>query len=168
MGTYIGINLTEKTKSDITKFCYDQNILIKVNDFDQSLHSTIVYSYDKTEITLDNILNFINKDKKISKDCGNIIGFELLWNQTTQDYSCLGAKLESNYLMYLNEKLQKEFNIKHLFDEYIPHITFSYNFKGKIKNLPLPKFNIDFLDLYVKELILPNNSTTTKKIIHHG
>ena len=58
MGTYIGINLTEKTKSDITKFCYDQNILIKVNDFDQSLHSTIVYSYDKTEITLDNILNF--------------------------------------------------------------------------------------------------------------
>jgi hypothetical protein len=155
MGTYIGINLTSQTEKHIEEYCLDNNILIKEHEFSKSLHSTIIYSYDRPNLPVEKLIDFLNASQPLKKEKSKISSFELLWNQSTRELSCLGAKLDSNYLVQLNDEIQKEFQIKHLFEEYIPHITFSYNFKGDIDKLPLPDFNIEFSNLYLKELILP-------------
>lgn len=157
MGTYIGINLTTQTEKYIQQYCQDNNVLIKDHEFSQSLHSTIIYSYDRSNLSVEKLITFLNDNQPLKEEKSKISSFDLLWNQSTCELSCLGAKLESEYLIHLNEAIQKEFKIKHLFEEYIPHITFSYNFKGDLNKLPLPDFNIEFSNLYLKDLILPKN-----------
>ena len=57
--------------------------------------------------------------------------------------------LESKELTDLHNFLIKKYNIKHLFTEFIPHITVDYDFKGFMP-VKLPDLDIYLHDIYIK------------------
>lgn len=120
-GKYVEVKLSEESKNYIESlgYLYDIPMLISKEDY----HITVIYSKNKP-------MTGLELDEEIIEYC-EIIGF----NKFDDDLLVLLVK--SEYLENKHKELMDNYDGEYDFDEYIPHITLSYDagkFNKKLEN----------------------------------
>lgn len=115
-GRYVGMHFTPETKEMLKKIIHDEKIPTAVPD--EKMHSTIVYSRDNPV-----------KDYEVSGKLeepieAKINSFDVF--QSQEGKNCLVAKLHAPDLEDRHNKA-KELGASYDYDEYIPHVTLSYD-----------------------------------------
>lgn len=139
VGVYAAAILTDESKTQLYEFVNDNLNLDKKID-KQDYHTTVAYSRKHVNVKLE------PQDIKVS---GTPLGYELF--DTQDGGKCLVLKIESDDLTELHNTF-KELGASYDYDEYKPHITLCYDFKGKLEDLPLPEFDVKYNLLEVKPL----------------
>ena len=114
-GRYVGVHFDEKTKRLLSDIVKGENI--KDPTPADKMHSTIVYSKD-------NKVDGYDVQGKMDEPIeAEINDFDLF---NTSDGKCLVAKLQSDELRNRHNRA-RELGASYDYDEYIPHVTLSYN-----------------------------------------
>jgi hypothetical protein len=121
-GRYIGIKFTPDSKREL-KNIIDNEGIPNYTDTDD-LHSTIAYSKG-SNIPGYQVAGKMEKPVEAEIDC-----FDIFKDQSGKN--CLVAKLNAPDLEQLHNKT-REHGATHDYDEYIPHVTLSYD-AGDINN----------------------------------
>jgi hypothetical protein len=125
-GTYAGVRFDKRTVTAFEKYNKDNN-MPNPND---NWHTTLLYSRK-------HLPNYRPQEKYPSPYVGTPTGFEI-WpsssgkNVLVLTYSC-------PYLYQRHHKLMQQHGATYDFDQYKPHVTFSYDV-GDLKVEDLPKF----------------------------
>jgi len=140
-GIYIELVCDKLTKERLNN--YVRKYIDPVSDFDD-FHTTLIYSKNKFEgnvtvdLSLDKIYTKAKEFKKfINQDGTTAVVLEL---------QCLAC-------IELHNTLMKSYDFKYDFDEYIPHITLTYDGANvDTDNMPLPNFMIKFDTINIEPL----------------
>lgn len=140
-GIYVAVNFSDETCDAIAKMQAQLNVPKPLAK--SSLHCTIVYS--KTDIEWE-------AAGKIDEHA-DIVGFEIFKTRSQDtDENVLVLLIKSKYLDARHEE-SNELGASYDFPEYKAHITLSYNVGDfKIDNLPVPDFDIEIVEEYVRPL----------------
>lgn len=134
-GTYIAVNYDERAKDYLIGWCTSNAIPNPVNR--DSIHTTVVYS----RVTLDRYLPSPNLDHVAV--IGNLDVFTSNMNGKTTN--CLVVTLKSGFLVARHNWLRECFGATHDFQDYVPHITLSYD----IGDLDISSLSIDVTELKI-------------------
>lgn len=140
-GIFSAVKFDKKTTQKIVEFQKINNVKFPIQGKD--LHTTIIFSPEKYITDYPVIKHMDIK--------ANIIGFET-WRMNNGKY-CLVGLLDCDYLKARFEKLSKQYDIENPYDEYKPHVTFSYDVP-RYMNVSNLKNNIGELRIiseYVKD-----------------
>jgi len=142
-GVYMAVKVNEETETALNDYCSKYLAGIEIPE---DFHSTLIYSdkphYD--EITA--------KEYNISA-----VAEKMPFEKFGEEKNSLVIKLNSPELKRRHEELMKEYNFKYDFDEYVPHISLSYNAKSvDINTLPEINFPIVLTGEYVEALSKPD------------
>ena len=129
-GIYVGVKFTMAAAEDISIFCAENNIPNPVPE--KEIHSTLIYStkYD----------NIVTND--VGEDLGNAEPLKFHIFNTQDNKKALVLIIKSEYLIKRHKELMQKYDLTYSYDEYIPHITLSYDIgdfdisKLNIKDLP--------------------------------
>jgi len=157
-GTYAGVKFSNKTNAAIEKFIKDNNIPNSIKP--EKLHTTLLYSKKylpdyKARGEFEE--SFIGKPTKFEK-----------WPSQPDDDGkvamCLVLRYDCPALIDRHKELMKEHGATYDFDEYKPHVTFSYDV-GEMQCKDLPKFeeDIEVVKEYAEELNLDWAKDNTEK-----
>lgn len=128
-GVYVAVAYNQSAQDDLLDFIKEYNIpsTLKAEDF----HTTLIYSRKYADI----------KDLEDNMEDSEIVAYpkELHVFETFDKKRALVIKLDCSYLEERHKYLMKKYNLTYDYDEYIPHITLSYD----IGNMELPK-NVKF------------------------
>lgn len=113
-GTYVGVRFSEKTKKTIDKFCKDNKIPNSVPP--AKLHTTLLSS----EKHLPNY-------KPRGKLKNPMVGIPKKLDLWGENSNCLVLIYECDDLISRHKHLIDEHNATHIYPDYIPHITLSYD-----------------------------------------
>jgi len=157
-GTYAGVKLSDKTNKAIGKFIEDNNIPNAIKP--EKLHTTLLYSRKY-------LPDYKARGELEETMVGKPIGFEKWPSQPDDDGKvamCLVLKYNCPDLVDRHKDLMKEHGATYDFDEYKPHVTFSYDV-GSMQCKDLPKFEEDIVvvEEYVEDLNLDWAKDNTKK-----
>lgn len=144
-GTYAGVHFDDDTVSKLVEYTIDAKIdnALTHEDF----HTTLLYSrkhcsgykaagtYDKPMIATNLKLDIWHPKKESGED--------------NTDINILVIKFKCPELSKRHNELMKEYEAEYDFDEYIPHVTLSYN-AGKIDLNSLPDIS-KYLDKLIIE-----------------
>ena len=134
-GVYIACKLSEVTEASIKEY---QEKYLKGQDINEDLHCTLIYS-QKPHVD------------EIEASEYKAVGTFNQFNLFGPDNNVLVLEIQSEDMIRRNEALVDEYGFISDYDEYKPHITLSYEFKGEINSLPI----IDFEIILEKEYIDP-------------
>lgn len=128
-GRYIGVHFNSETKELLKKIARSEKISAPVPS--DSMHSTVVYSRDNPvkDYTVQGPL-----EEPIESE---IDSFDIF--QSGEGKNCLVAKLNAPELINRHKKA-RELGASYDYDEYIPHVTLSYD-AGDIDSSFLNKLN---------------------------
>ena len=147
-GTFVGMKATPKTARDLFNFSEKHAIpnSLPMGDF----HVTVVYS--REQVLPDKVARGYLK-KALKAKAYKLEVFP------TEDYDedgfqmhALVLKLKSPQLERRHQLLKSKHNASHTFDEYIPHVTLSYNYSPLLAVPPMPDFPIEFDFEYTKPI----------------
>ena len=147
LGSYAGARYSSKSNSDIQQYIQKANIPNGVEP--DSLHTTILYSTK-------HLPEFEPKGKYDPTIKATPIDIDV-WPSQPDDNghvnNCLVLKLSAPDLVARHESLMDEHNATYSFDEYIPHVTLSYDI-GDMDHKTLPKFTkqLEIVEEYGEEL----------------
>lgn len=128
-GLYIGVRFAQSFCEDLILFCSKNEIPNRVQR--DEIHSTLIYSSK-----FDNVV--INDDGE-DIGLGEPLSFHIF--ETKDNKKALVLLIESEYLSNRHTELMCNYNLTYDFDEYIPHITLSYD----IGDFDFSKLNIEEL-----------------------
>lgn len=124
-GVYVAVNYNQSTGDDLLEFIkkYDIPSTLKADDF----HTTLIYSRKHADI----------KDLADDMEDSEIVAYpkELHVFETFDKKRALVIKLDCPYLDERHKYLMQKYNLTYDYDEYIPHITLSYD----IGDMEIPK-----------------------------
>lgn len=115
-GRYIGIRFTPDTKEKLKQIIHSEEVPNKIDPSD--FHSTVVYSRES------NIPGYEVSGKLETPIDAVIDSFDIFPSQDGKN--CLVVKLQAPDLEDMHKKT-KEHGASYDFDEYIPHVTLSYD-----------------------------------------
>lgn len=115
-GRYIGMHFTPETKEHLKRIVHDEALPHPVPD--EKLHSTITYSKDNP------VADYKVAGKLDDPVEGEIDSFDIFPSQ--EGNNCLVAKLKCPEFQRRHQ-MAREMGASYDYDEYIPHITLSYN-----------------------------------------
>jgi len=157
-GTYAGVKFNNKTNTAICKFIEDNDIPNPIDP--DKLHTTLLYS---KKYLPDYKPSGVYEDSLVGKPTG----FEKWPSQPDEDGNvamCLVLKYTCPELITRHKDLMKEHGGTYDFDEYKPHITFSYDVAGmQCKDLPKFDEDIEAVEEYAEDLNLDWAKDNTKK-----
>jgi len=138
-GTYAGVKFSDKTLEKLSKYVSDNEIPNPNNDW----HCTLLFSKkflpDYEPIRYEKTLK------------GKPSGFEFFG----ENKDTLVLKFTCPELSNRHKELMDEHDATYDFDEYIPHVTLSYDAKDvSIEDLPRINFTIEIEKEYKEELTL--------------
>lgn len=131
-GVYVAVTYNQSAQDDLLDFIKEYNIpsTLKAEDF----HTTIIYSRKYADI----------KDLEDNMEDSEIVAYpkELHVFETFDKKRALVIKLDCPYLEERHKYLMEKYNLTYDYDEYIPHITLSYDIgnMGLPENVKFPKF----------------------------
>jgi len=128
-GTYVGVRFTSQSKANVEKLLDELKVPNPVKG--ARIHATIVYSRK----TMDESFTPAGKYKTPLK--ATVTGFKTF--KTQEGHNALVLQLDCPEMVKRHKQLVKEYGATHDYDEYIPHITLSYNsedFDSKNKEIP--------------------------------
>lgn len=158
-GTYAGVELSKSTKDAIVKYCKDNKI---PNCTEPSkLHTTVLYSR-----------KYLPDYKPAGKYDEPMIGtpteFDVWGSKPTTENPnpkrCLVLQYKCKELSDRHEYLMDKHEATYDYDEYKPHVTFSYDIGDMvIDKLPKFKHDIEIVKEYSEDLNLDWADKSTKK-----
>jgi len=116
IGRYIGVRFTPETKKKIAEIVKSEKIPNPLPP--KEYHATVVYS------RLSPVKNFKVKGNFKNPVEGVITGFKIFESEGGK--RCLVATIDCEYLKS-RHKLARKLGASHDYDQYIPHITLSYD-----------------------------------------
>ena len=131
-GSYAGARFSANTKDAIKNYISKNNIPNSPNT--DSLHSTILYSRKY-------LPDFVAKGPYDPTIKGQPTGFEVWPSQPDENghtKNCLVLTFDAPDLVARHESLMSQHNATYDFDEYKPHVTFSYDV-GDVDPEKLPR-----------------------------
>jgi len=151
-GIYIACYPDKITKDRIKYFVKEK---LKLKTSHDDYHMTLIYSSKECKETI----KIVSSDKIVASPKE----YDLFPNSTdkTGKSFALVLKLESKTAKKLHDYLMKNYKLKYDYDEYIPHLTLTYDidaadddFKNKLesKEIPLPDFNLVFDKVKIEEI----------------
>lgn len=148
-GTYAGVKFSKDTVDGIKEYI-KENDIPNHTDYDK-MHTTLLYSRK--------YLTAYEPSGKLSDIMvGNPIKFDV-WDTQPDDGGnvarCLVLTYKCADLVRRHEYLMKEHGATFDYDDYTPHVTFSYDI-GDMKDADLPKFDgkIEIVEEYGEDLNL--------------
>ena len=148
-GTYAGVRFSDKTRDAIAKYIADNNIPNAIKD--HKLHTTLLYSRKY-------LPNYKPRGELEEVLVGKPIKFEKWPSQPDEDGNvskCLVLKYDCPDLVNRHEDLMKEHDATFDYDEFKPHVTFSYNVDDlQCKDLPEFDDDIEISEEYGEDLNL--------------
>ena len=119
-GTFAGVNFDSATLGALAAYMRAQNIPNPVPV--DKLHTTLLYSKR-------NLPNFLPQEKYDSPYTANSNGLEVFEPRADSEKQkrCLVLKLDCDELSQRHSDLMIDHNADYDFDEYIPHVTLSYD-----------------------------------------
>lgn len=113
----------------------------------EKIHTTLIYSSKNPDSEIKIGEDLLGVKAKFSK-------FHVF--DTADNKKALVLKLNCKALIDKHKKLMKEHNLSYDYDEYIPHITVSYDIGdfdlSKINNIKLPK-DLTIKEVYINRII---------------
>ena len=157
-GSYAAVRFSDKTNNAVKKYIKDNNIPNAITP--GKLHTTLLYSrkylpeYEPSG-ELEDML--VGKPSKFEK-----------WPSQPDDEGkvamCLVLRYDCPELVALHKKLMKEHDATYDFDEYKPHMTFSYDVADmQCKDLPKFEDDIEIVEEYGEDLDLNWAKNNTNK-----
>jgi len=148
-GTYAGVRFSDKTKKSIDGYLKDNSIPNPLST--DKMHSTLLYSRTYCP-------KYTPAGEMEESLVGKADDFESWESQADEDgnkSNCLVLKYACDGLTDRHESLMKEHGATFDFDDYTPHITFSYDV-GDLDPKKLPKFEeeIEIVEEYGEDLDL--------------
>jgi len=148
-GTYAGVKFSSKTKNAVKKYMKDNDIPNSLRT--EKMHSTLLYSRKYCP-------DYEPAGEMEESLIGKADGFESWKSQPDDDgntSNCLVLKYVCSDLTDRHESLMKEHGATFDFDDFTPHITFSYDV-GDLDPKKLPKFeeDIEIVEEYGEDLDL--------------
>lgn len=125
-GVYVAVKFTQAAAEDISIFCQENNIPNPIPE--KEIHSTLIYSTKYDNIVINDV----------GEDLGNAEPKKFHIFETQDNKRALVIILKSEYLTIRHKELMEKYNLTYDFDEYIPHITLSYD----IEDFDISKLNI--------------------------
>ena len=157
-GTYAGVHFSKKTIDAIKKYVKDNEIPNPLKA--DKLHSTVLYSKKY-------LPEFEAAGKLEEPLIGKPTKFEKWPSQPDSDGNvamCLVLKFDCEDLVKRHEFLMKQHGGTYDFDEFKPHITFSYDVADlQCKDLPVFSENIEIVEEYGEDLNLDWAKKNTEK-----
>ena len=129
-GVYVGVRFTMAADEDISIFCEENAIPNPIPE--KEIHSTLIYSTKYDNIVINDV----------GEDLGNAEPKKFHIFETQDNKRALVLLIKSEYLTSRHKELMKKYDLTYNFDEYIPHITLSYDIEDfdisnlNIKDLP--------------------------------
>ena len=144
-GTYAKLTLDLSSTKRLEQFCKEQGIdSIPGKDY----HCTIVFSRKAVPEIADYPVHL-----PVS---AHVTGYTIFPTSSAEDENqqSLVLTLESKYLQQIFKTFMDDYGAESDYDEFIPHITLTYNWQGVKVPEELPHFNITFSEFIVEELNL--------------
>ena len=139
-GVYVGMKLSSTSRELLHSFTLANNIPNPLDKDDY--HTTVIYSRNYDDIKVD--------AERVIKT--TIKGFHVF---ETDEGNALVAVLDCAELGELHHELMGQYDLTYDYDEYVAHLTLSYNSESfDISKLSLPEFQIELHTLYVEDLDL--------------
>ncbi len=157
-GTYAGVRFSEDTKKQLAKYISDNDIPNPVPV--DKLHTTVLYSTK-------HLPEYDPQGKIEPPYIGTPTGFEMWKTQPDDDGNtkeCLILRYECSDLDKRHKALMKEHEATYSFDEYITHVTLSYDISDSdvtVKSLPNYKHDLEIGVEYSDDLNLDWAKTNT-------
>jgi len=140
-GTYVCAYADNQTMKNIVRFILDNDIPHPTPE--NELHATIIYSREGNKDS--ESFNFPNLIT------GKFKGWEIFPNKINNTKS-LVALLESPTLTKIHNDMMQQYGFTYDFDEYKPHVTFSYDYGNRAPPENTPNFLFKFDNTVVKSL----------------
>lgn len=128
-GLYVAVQFNENTKDNIQEFIRKYNIPNGIER--EETHCTLIYSTVYDDVKIEDEIEEYAEPK------------ELKVFETRDEKRALVVVLKSDYLEDRHKELMKDSKLVYSYDEYIPHITVSYD----IGDLDIGDLDISNLDL---------------------
>lgn len=163
-GVYFSFLVSEKDAKKLNDFGSEVLGLDMNNsgsEYESRKHSTLFASRESNpEIDYQKIVD----DKKDHSINVTPIGWKLIKSHNTGK-TCLALIIHSEELMQSHDDIKKQTGLKHAFSDFITHISLHYDFEmspERLKDMPLPDFNITLDRLYTKDY---KNNDNPKPVI---
>lgn len=144
-GTYVGLRLLPQSAAVIRQFCRDNGIEIKMPEFEQRLHVTLIYSRKHFKMIPNTPV----------VHTARIVGFELFSNDAGER-RVLVANLDAKSVSARHSHIREMYGATHDYPDFRPHITLVYDWDPAkdFSKLIVPSDTIFLSDEYVEELKL--------------
>lgn len=152
-GVYFSFLVSEEDSKKLNDFGTNElnlNMSNSGNDYESRKHSTLFAS---REFNPDIDYQQIVENKKNDSIEVTPIGWKLIKSHNTGK-TCLALIIHSEELMQSHEDIKKQTGLKHAFSDFITHISLHYDFQmspERLKDMPLPEFNITLDRLFTKD-----------------
>lgn len=150
-GTYVAVKFSDDSNKRLGEFCLDNNVTDPLNEED--FHSTVIYS--RTHLKDFETLGEISPSWEAEP-----LGFEV-WPTKPNAYKdeagfCLVMKIKCPEMLRRFEKVMNNTGASYDFEEYIPHITLSYEIDEDfdISTLKWTSNPLEIVLEYTEDLIL--------------
>lgn len=166
-GVYFSFLVSEKDAIKLTEFGTHQlglDMTNSGNEYESRKHATVFASRERN---LDVNYQQIVDDKKDDTIVVSPIGWKLIKSHNTGK-NCLALLVYSEELIKAHEEIKSITGLNHAFSTFITHVSLHYDFKmtpERLKDMPLPQFNIHLDRLFTKEY---KNTDNYKASVNKG
>jgi len=152
-GVYFSFLVSDKDAKKLNDFGTQQlglDMSNSGNEYESRKHATLFASRERN---LDIDYNKIVDSKKDDMITVKPIGWKLIKSHNTGK-TCLALLIYSEELINAHEEIKTHTGLNHAFSTFITHISLHYDFEitpERLKDMPLPQFNITLDRLFTKE-----------------
>lgn len=141
-GTYVALRVLRPFSSYLLSHCKSAGIPVQTSTFEKRLHTTLIYSRVQAQDL---------KVDPVTQHIATFAGYELFSNPDG-DKTVLVALLNAPSIVARHRELMTRYNLTHDFPEFIPHVTLSYAYYGRINDLPNISFGMILGEEYAEDL----------------
>lgn len=152
-GVYFSFLVSEQDAKKLNNFGTHQlglDMTNSGNEYESRKHATLFASRERNlDIDYDTIVNNKKNDTITVKP----IGWKLIKSHNTGK-TCLALLIYSEELINAHEEIKNQTGLNHAFSTFITHISLHYDFEmtpERLKDMPLPQFDIKLDRLFTKE-----------------
>lgn len=131
-GTYMAARYSQASADKLTRWCLRQQVPKYRTEVDR-LHTTLLYS--NVEVNLSQPL--LCENEMLDVYTKDLVIWDTTCHRSGNTAKALILLLDAPHLVAMHNTIRKETGATHCFDDYIPHITLSYD----IGNIKLKKFD---------------------------
>jgi len=146
-GIYFAVLVAEESKKKIQQFCVDigMDMTNSESPYESRHHATLFCSKETNGKEVKEFKEHVEEESVFK---AKPLRWEVFESPNTGK-KCLVLKIDSDDLRKKHEEICKSTGLKHAFEDYVPHVSVHYDFKGEIPK-ELPDVEISLSEMYNK------------------